>query len=147
MPRDSLVRRRGGHWRSGWDESGEPRLSRRGSSRRSEWARAISRAAGQRPLTWDLEAQIRGCAYFVAERGGPATTQQAASPAGSGDNPAIASYRFRALKVPPMRQCLRQGCRSGGERELRTISVAKLEPLETALVNEARLRSIGCVVD
>ena len=32
-------------------------------------------------------------------------------------------------------------------RELRTISVAKLEPLEPALVNEARLRSIGCVVD
>ena len=31
-------------------------------------------------------------------------------------------------------------------RELRTISVVKLEPLETAQVNEARLRSIGCVV-
>jgi hypothetical protein len=27
--------------------------------------------------------------------------QQAASPAGGGDNPAIASYRFRSLKVPP----------------------------------------------
>ena len=77
-------------------------------------------------------------------------------------------------KVPPARQCLRRGCRAGRERSdrawlaaqhcgsrgccnvdaaasaaqgLRTISVGKLEPLETALVNEARLRSLGCVGD
>jgi hypothetical protein len=37
-------------------------------------------------------------------------------------------------------QCLRQGCQSGRKRKLRRISVGKLEPLEAAHVNEARLR-------
>jgi hypothetical protein len=36
-------------------------------------------------------------------RSGAAPRQEAASPAGRGDSPAIASYRFRALKVPPGR--------------------------------------------
>ena len=53
---------------------------------------------GPRPLTWRNPDQgLR--AWFVAERGGvPATTQQAASPAGRGNNPAIAIYRFRTSR-------------------------------------------------
>jgi hypothetical protein len=42
--------------------------------------------------------QIRGCARWIAGRW-PATLQQASSRAL--ENPAIARYRFRALKVPP----------------------------------------------
>jgi hypothetical protein len=36
---------------------------------------------------------------------------------------------------------------ASGKRELPRISAAKLEPLETALVNVARLRSVGGVID
>jgi hypothetical protein len=76
----------------------------------------------------DLGGQIRGCAWWIAE-GEPATMQQASSRAL--ENPAIGSYRFRALKVPlwaaglPIRR----------EGKLRRISVGKLEPLEAAHVN------------
>jgi hypothetical protein len=47
---------------------------------------------------------------------------------------------------PPTCARERQGCRSGGKRELPRISAAKLEPLETALV-VARLRSVGGAID
>jgi hypothetical protein len=45
---------------------------------------------------------MRGCAWWIAA-GVPATMQmqQASSPVGREPSPAIANYRFRALKVPP----------------------------------------------
>ena len=36
---------------------------------------------------------------------------------------------------------------NGRKHKLRRISVGKLEPIETAHVNEARLRSVGDVID
>src|SRR5580704_16062284 len=51
---------------------------------------------GRRPLTWGADQGLR--LWWTAE-GEPATMQQA--PSRALENPAIANYRFRALKVPP----------------------------------------------
>jgi hypothetical protein len=52
----------------------------------------------RRPLTW--RSQIRGCAWWIAGGGGGQPQCNNATGVFAG-NPAIAGYRFRALKVPP----------------------------------------------
>jgi len=49
---------------------------------------------GRRPLTWGADQGLR-----LVGGGKPTTMQQASSRAL--ENPAIANYRFMALKVPP----------------------------------------------
>src|ERR1700675_3794575 len=62
--------------------------------------------------------------------------------AGRGGQPGDCQLSLQGSKSSTVGQCLRQGCQSGGKRKLRRISVGKLEPFESAHVNEARLRSV-----
>jgi hypothetical protein len=62
--------------------------------RRPALRQTCRESPGWVPLTWTR--QIRGCAWWIAGRG-PATINRRLR--GPLENPAIASYRFRALKV------------------------------------------------
>ena len=98
-------------------------------------ARAGRLARPECARRWPLTCwgQITGCASTRRLRqsvGSPAQRSQLA---------------LQSSKISTVGQC--QGCQSGGKRKLRRISVDKFEPLETAHVNEAQLRSVGDVVD